>query len=114
MIELPELVIDFCGALLAVYATKPQGKSKKRMYEPGVGPLQERITVNLAFEHLKDHKSELYGTAKPRRYPNGWHLCDMVIDKEWAIEFRLLRPFGERWEARRTLGGKYFVSVLRE
>jgi hypothetical protein len=36
-----------------------------------------------------------YETASPRQYPNSRRQCDLVIPGEWAIEFKLLRPFGD-------------------
>jgi hypothetical protein len=36
-----------------------------------------------------------YQDASPKQYPNSRQQCDLVIPDEWAIEFKLLRPFGD-------------------
>jgi hypothetical protein len=33
--------------------------------------------------------------SSPKRYPNSRRQCDLVIPGEWAVEFKLLRPFGD-------------------
>jgi hypothetical protein len=40
-------------------------------------------------------RSSYYRDASPKRYPDSRQQCDLVIPDQWAIEFKLLRPFGD-------------------
>jgi len=95
-LSLSEVVSDFADAFKAVDETRPQGASRTRTYKPGIGPLTEADAVNRALEHLKEgRRSSYYRHASPKRYPSSRQQCDLVIPNEWAIEFKLLRPFGD-------------------
>jgi hypothetical protein len=60
------------------------------------GRRRERLPDPRALQHLKESKrSSYYRDASPTRYPNSRQQCDLVISHEWAIEFKLLRPFGD-------------------
>ena len=94
--SLGDIVSDFADAFKAVDETRPQGASRTRTYRPGIGPLTEAEAVNRVLLHLKESKpSSYYRDASPTRYPNSRQQCDLVIPTEWAIEFKLLRPFGD-------------------
>jgi len=94
--SLNDMVSDFADAFKAVDDTHPQGSSRTRTYRPGIGPLTEADAVNRALQHLKEGtRSTYYVDASPKRYPNSRQQCDLVIPGEWAIEFKLLRPFGD-------------------
>jgi hypothetical protein len=94
--SLSEVVSDFADAFKAVDETRPQGSSRTRTYRPGIGPLTEADAVNRALEHLKvGTRTSYYLDASPKRYPSSRQQCDLVIPNEWAIEFKLLRPFGD-------------------
>ena len=93
---LSEIVSDFADAFKAVDETRPQGASRTRTYRPGIGPLTEADAVNRALQQLKEGtRSSYYLDASPKRYPSSRQQCDVVIAREWAIEFKLLRPFGD-------------------
>ena len=95
-LSLGDIVSDFADAFKAVDETRPQGASRTRTYSPGIGPLTEAEAVNRALQHLKEGtRSSYYLDASPKRYPNSRQQCDLVIPDEWAIEFKLLRPFGD-------------------
>lgn len=94
-LPLRQFVSDLASALKAVDATKPQGSSRKRTYRPGVGPLGEDEAVSRALTILRDDQNGPYGDAGPRSYPRTGQECDLVIPGEWAIELKLLRPFGD-------------------
>ena len=96
MLSLDQVVDDFADAFKAVDATRPQGASRTRTYRPGIGPLTEADAVNRALRYLQveiQHSS--YQDASSKQYPNSRQQCDLVIPNEWAIEFKLLRPFGD-------------------
>jgi hypothetical protein len=94
--SLGDIVSDFAEAFQAVDRTHPQGASRTRTYRPGIGPLTEADAVNRALQYLKEGtRSSYYRDASPKRYPNSRQQCDLVIPGEWAIEFKLLRPFGD-------------------
>jgi len=88
-------VTDFAAAFKAVDATGPRGRSRTREYQPGVGPLTENEAARLATEWLQTTKPTQYGLAGPKPYPHSRQLCDLLIPSEWAIEIKLIRPFGD-------------------
>ena len=94
-ISLDQLVADFASAFKAVDSTQPIGRSKTRTYKPGIGPLQEREVISRALRHLKSLKPHIYSSASPKKYPGLAQQCDLVVPDEWALEFKLLRPFGD-------------------
>jgi hypothetical protein len=95
-LSLGDVVSDFADAFKAVDETRPQGASRKRTYRPGIGPLTEADAVNRALQYLKERERSLYyRDASPKRYPNSRQQCDLVVPNEWAMEFKLLRPFGD-------------------
>ena len=94
--SLGDIVGDFADAFKAVDETRPQGGSRTRIYRPGIGPLTEADAVSRALQYLKESKrSSYYRDASPKRYPNSRQQCDLVVPNEWAMEFKLLRPFGD-------------------
>ena len=95
-ITLSQLVNDFADGFKAVDALRPEGKSKTRTYQAGVGPLTEAESVSRALEYLKARALDSsYKVASPGRYPDSKQQCDLLIPNEWAIEFKLIRPFGD-------------------
>lgn len=97
-LPLKQIVDDFALALKAVDESKPKGVSKARVYHPGVGPLSESVAVFKALNYLKTTKARAYSGAGESRYPNSAKLCDVLIPNQWAIEFKLARPFGDNGE----------------
>lgn len=96
MLHLAEIISDFAHAFKAVDETGPQGSSRTRTYRPGLGPLTEADTINRALRHFQEElQCSNYQGASPKQYPNSRQQCDLVIPDEWAIEFKLLRPFGD-------------------
>jgi hypothetical protein len=91
--DLDRIVGDFATALKAVDGTGPQDRMKR--YRPGVGPLTEADAVKEALNYLKHSNPEIYEAASPRPYPGTQQKCDLVIPGAWAIEFKLIRPFGD-------------------
>lgn len=84
-IDLPELVADIANALAAVDATRPVHKE----FRPGIGPFGEAEAIRAALAWLKNTKPDLYGSALIKRLP------DLLIPTDWAIEFKIIRPFGD-------------------
>jgi hypothetical protein len=95
MIGLQEIVDDLAVAFKAVDSTAPRGRSRTREYRPGIGPLTENEATRLAAVWLRKAKPVSYGLAGPKPYPNSRQLCDMVLPGAWAIEVKLIRPFGD-------------------
>ena len=95
-LTLKEMVEDFASALKAVDSSRPIGRSSKREYRPGVGPLTEDEAVVRAVDYLRLRSPQSsYATAAARVYPGGRQRCDLVVPNKWAIEFKLIRPFGD-------------------
>lgn len=95
MLGLDEIVSDFAFAFKAVDTAAPKGRSKTREYRPGIGPLAENEAIRLATEWLKTTKPIPYDGAGPKLYPGSRQLCDLVLPSQWAVEFKLIRPFGD-------------------
>src|SRR4030066_2543895 len=100
-VELEKIVGDFSTALKTVDATAPVGSSGR--FKPGVGPLTESEAIAFCLAHLLTVDPHTYGNAAPAKYRGSRATCDLVIPGQWAIEFKLARPFGdngkpaERW-----------------
>src|SRR5687768_13395532 len=95
-LSLGDVVGDFADAFKVVDEMHPQGASRTRTYRPGIGPLTEADAVNRALQYLKrGTRSSYYLDTSPKRYPSSRQQCDLVIPGEWAVEFKLLRPFGD-------------------
>lgn len=96
-LRLSDIVDDFAAALKAVDEAHPRGSSRNRTYRPGVGPLTEADAVKRALQYLKTSRHS-YQLASPSSYPGSRQRCDLVIPEAWAVELKLLRPFGDNGE----------------
>lgn len=92
--ELINIVNNFADALKIVDSQMPiEGK-----FKPGIGPHTEDHTRDMAINHLRNQEgtiSEYFQQAASVQYPGSREMCDIVIPDEWAIELKLLRPFGD-------------------
>ena len=96
--ELAEIITDISDALKAVDQEKPsEMKQKGGYYLPGIGPHNEDHLRDFAIKHLKEdpEKKHYYLNAGPKYYIGNSQECDLVIPGEWAIELKLLRPYGD-------------------
>lgn len=84
-ISLDEFVQDFADSLSAIDANRTTHKK----FQPGIGPFGESDAVRAALAELKVKKPTLYSGAQMKRLP------DLLIPGEWAIEFKVIRPFGD-------------------
>ncbi len=82
--ELEEAINDIADALVSIDASEPPFKGFQR----GVGPYGEPQLVKLIAARL-NRLPKYHGGAGTRRSP------DFLIPGEWAIEFKLARPFGD-------------------
>ncbi len=83
--ELDELVEDIANALTAVDASRAVHKQ----FKPSIGPFGEADAVRAALGWLKSSKPDAYHAAATRRLP------DLLIPGQWAIELKVVRPFGD-------------------
>jgi hypothetical protein len=82
--DLRELISDITGALVRI----DESGEGFRTFHPGVGPFGEPQLVKLIATHL--NQLSKYGRAvRTKRNP------DLLIPNEWAIEFKITRPFGD-------------------
>ena len=79
--ELSELVKHVADALKNFDAEHPVHKS----FRPGIGPFREPQLIKEVAFRLKS----LGLSAETRRTP------DLEIGKTWAVEFKIVRPFGD-------------------
>lgn len=84
-IELSTFLGDFADALKAVDSS---GLSHKH-FQPGIGPYGESDAVRAALHWLKEKTPDRYSLALTKRLP------DLLIPGEWALEFKIIRPFGD-------------------
>jgi|SRR5580698_364585 hypothetical protein len=82
--ELDELVTDIADALAGVDASGTPFRS----FQPGVGPYGEPQLVKLVAGYL-NRLPKYCGTVCTKRTP------DLLIPNEWAVEFKITRPFGD-------------------
>ncbi len=82
--ELQDVVADVTNGIAALDAAG----HRFRNFQPGAGPFGEPQLVKLIAIHL--NTLEKYrGTVQTKRCP------DLLIPNEWAIEFKIARPFGD-------------------
>jgi hypothetical protein len=79
--EYRDFVISIADILKEFDSEKPVHKS----FQPGIGPFGEPQIVGIISRRLS---AEGY-TAETRRTP------DLDIQHEWALEFKIVRPFGD-------------------
>jgi hypothetical protein len=84
-LPLSEFVSEFADALAAVDATRVSHKQ----FQPGIGPFGEADAVRTALARLKKVSSNRYSNAVTKRLP------DLLIPHEWAVELKIIRPFGD-------------------
>ena len=82
--ELAELVVDIANAVASVDASRvPHGS-----FQPGVGPYGEPQLVKLIALCLNT-LPKYHAAVRTKRTP------DLLIPNEWAVEFKIARPFGD-------------------
>jgi hypothetical protein len=86
-VKLQELINDIADALLAIDSSSVPFKS----YQPGVGPYGEPQLLTEVARRLDALPS--YGGARTKRTP------DLLIPGQWALEFKIARPFGNNDKA---------------
>lgn len=91
MIELSEIVEHYTWAFQKVDAQRPVYAN----YQPGLGPFGEPHALKRALRHLQAVYPHIYSEAGPRAYPGASTQCDLVLPGAWAIEWKLIRPFGD-------------------
>jgi hypothetical protein len=85
LLPLSRLAADFADALQSVDADRQAHKQ----FAPGIGPYGEAEAVRAALYKLQGVRSSAYAGASIRRIP------DLLIPGQWAIEFKIARPFGD-------------------
>ena len=83
--ELQTFVNEFADAL----ATVDHSAAEHKHFQPGIGPFGEAPAVREALAVLQKTRPSSYLSAVIRRQP------DLIITGEWAIEFKIIRPFGD-------------------
>lgn len=84
-LALTDLVTDLADALAAVDATRAVHKA----FQPGIGPFGEADAVRAALVWLRDSKASAYRAVQTKRLP------DLLVPGEWAVELKVVRPFGD-------------------
>lgn len=92
---LEHFVPAFASALKEADSARPVARTARHTFQPGIGPFPEADAIELALEVLKRQNPLMYGPAAPRRYSGSRATCDLVIEGTAAIEFKLVRPFGD-------------------
>ncbi len=82
--ELDEIMKDIADGLAYIDATRVPF----RAFQPGVGPYGEPQLVKLLAVYLNE-RPQFHGAVRTKRTP------DLLIPKEWAMEFKITRPFGD-------------------
>ena len=82
--ELPEIINDVADELVAIDSSRAPFKQ----FQPGVGPYGEPQLIRELSKRLSE-RSAYTGRVVTKRTP------DLLIQGEWAIEFKIARPFGD-------------------
>jgi hypothetical protein len=82
--ELQELISDITDVLVRI----DESGERFRAFQPGVGPFGEPQLVKLIATHLNQ-------LPKYRRAVHTKRNPDLLIPNEWAVEFKITRPFGD-------------------
>jgi len=82
---LKQIVDGFAEGLRDIDASGVPHKS----FKPGVGPYGEADAVRLALQHMRSQSPDLFSEARAKRLP------DVLIPGQWALEFKIVRPFGD-------------------
>lgn len=91
---LEQIIHHLANALKAVDATMPI----EAKFQPGIGPHTEDHARDLALNYLRNQEgviAEYFDHAGSVQYPGRREMCDLVIPNQWAIELKLLRPYGD-------------------
>jgi hypothetical protein len=83
--QLKSVVDAFAEGLRAI----DSGAVAHKSFKPGVGPYGEADAVRLALQHMREQSPELFSAARTKRLP------DVLIPEQWALEFKIVRPFGD-------------------
>jgi hypothetical protein len=83
--SLEMLVESFAAGLQAIDTSGVAHKT----FRPGVGPYGEAEAVRRALQHMRESKPQLFDDALTKRLP------DLLIPGKWAIEAKIIRPFGD-------------------
>ena len=91
--ELTKIVNDFADALKTIDSTNPV----EGTFQPGIGPHTEDHSREFILSYLRtqEYSRQDYLAAASIQYPGKREMCDIVIPNKWAIELKLLRPFGD-------------------
>jgi len=84
-LNLDTFISDFADALAVV----DRSGTRHKNFRPGVGPFGEADAVRAALAELRRMNFHRYGEAVTKRLP------DLLIPGDWAIEFKIIRPFGD-------------------
>jgi hypothetical protein len=84
-VSLKQVVDAFAEGLHAIDA----GGIAHKIFKPGVGPYGEAEAIRLALQHMLAQSPELFSEARTKRLP------DVFIPGQWALEFKIIRPFGD-------------------
>ncbi len=82
--ELEEVVGDVTEGIVALDAAQ----SRFRDFKPGAGPFGEPQLVGQIATYLNTLE-KYHSSVRTKRCP------DLLIPNEWAIEFKIVRPFGD-------------------
>jgi hypothetical protein len=83
--DLSALVEDIASGLAAVDAERAVHKQ----FQAGIGPFGEADAVRAALAWLKQTNPSRYSKSATKRLP------DLLIPGEWAVELKVVRPFGD-------------------
>ena len=87
MLQFEEIVCRIANILKELDSTGPRQLYRDGEYfKPGIGPFRETALVIHIAEQLSDQGIR----ARTRRTP-----ADLDIQGEWALEFKIVRPYGD-------------------
>jgi hypothetical protein len=83
--DLAQVVALNANSLKDFDSSEPVCKTPKRIFKPGIGPFGEPLLI----KKLQGLLTDKGYTCTTQRTP------DLLIGTEWALEFKIARPFGD-------------------
>jgi hypothetical protein len=83
--SIKQVVDGFAEGLEAI----DRSRIPHKLFQPGVGPYGEAEAIRQALQHMRARSPDLFSEARTKRLP------DVLIPGQWALEFKIIRPFGD-------------------
>jgi len=84
-VSLKQVVDAFADGLRVI----DESGAPHKLFKAGVGPYGEADAIRLSLQQMRAQSPDLFSESKTKRLP------DVLIPGQWALEFKIIRPFGD-------------------